>query len=68
MGHCTYSTHAAACSRSFGNYTAEKFSIEINGISANLLAGLFEKKYIDTIEYYQQFHCHHFLLLYSMSC
>lgn len=52
MGHCTYSTHAAACSRSFGNYMAEKFSIEINGISANLLAGLFEKKYIDTIEYY----------------
>lgn len=38
-GHCTYSTHAAVCSRSFGNYAAEKFSKEINGISANLLAG-----------------------------
>lgn len=56
MGHCTYSPHAAVCSRWFGNYVAEKFSKEINGTSANLLVGLFEKKYIDTIEHYQQFH------------
>lgn len=65
---CTYSTYAAVCSRSSGNYMAEKFSKEINVISANLLARLFEKKYIDTIEHFQQSHCHHFLFFYSMSC
>ena len=65
---CTYSTYAAVCSRLFGNYVAEKFSKEMNSIIANLLAGLFEKRYIDIPEHYQQSHCHHFLLLYSMSC
>lgn len=64
----TYSTYATVSSRLFGNYVAEKFSKDINGISANLLAGLFENKYIDIIEHYQQSLCHHFLLLYSMSC
>lgn len=54
MGHCTYSPHAALCSRSFGNDVADKFSKEISDISANLLARLFEKKYVDTIEHYQQ--------------
>lgn len=38
----TYSTYAVVCSKLFGSYEAEKFSKEINGISANLLAGLFE--------------------------
>lgn len=64
MGHCIYSTHAAVCSRSVEYSVIEKFSSEINGISAHLLAGLFEKKNMDIM----QFHCHLFLLLYSMSC
>lgn len=69
MGHCLYFIYSCCCLlKVTGNYVAEKFSKETNGVSANLLAGLFERKYIDTIEHYQQSHSHHFLLLYSMSC